>query len=67
MLDGQNPEWLAHTPPELVMAHLHIDKATFDAIPKNDVSVTPLSERVPDRLRLFGRRRPAAPTVVLRK
>src|SRR6266511_3465275 len=36
-------EWLAHTPPELVMAHLHIDKATFDAIPKNGVSVTPLS------------------------
>lgn len=22
-------EWLAHTPPELVMAHLRIDKATF--------------------------------------
>jgi len=36
-------EWLAHTPPELVMAHLNIDKATFDAIPKNGVSVTPLS------------------------
>jgi oxalate decarboxylase len=36
-------EWLAHTPPELVMAHLHIDKATYDAIPKNGVSVTPLS------------------------
>jgi len=36
-------EWLAHTPPELVMAHLKIDKATFDAIPKNGVSVTPLS------------------------
>jgi oxalate decarboxylase len=35
-------EWLAHTPPELVMAHLHIDKATYDAIPKNGVSVTPL-------------------------
>src|SRR6266404_5731191 len=28
-------EWLAHTPPELVMAHLRIDKATYDAIPKN--------------------------------
>ena len=39
----QNSEWLAHTPRELVMAHLHIDKATFDAIPKNGVSVTPLS------------------------
>ncbi len=36
-------EWLAHTPPELVMAHLHIDKATFDAIPKNGAVVTPLS------------------------
>jgi len=36
-------EWLAHTPPELVMAHLHIDKATYDTIPKNGVSVTPLS------------------------
>jgi oxalate decarboxylase len=36
-------EWLAHTPPELVMAHLNIDKATFAAIPKNGVSVTPLS------------------------
>jgi hypothetical protein len=41
--DGQNSEWLAHTPPEAVMAHLNIDKATFDAIPKNGVSVTPLS------------------------
>jgi oxalate decarboxylase len=36
-------EWLAHTPPELVMAHLHIDKATFDAIPKNGGVVMPLS------------------------
>jgi oxalate decarboxylase len=36
-------EWLAHTPPEAVMAHLHIDKATFDAIPKNDGAVMPLS------------------------
>ncbi|MEY2560971.1 MAG: oxalate decarboxylase [Verrucomicrobiota bacterium] len=36
-------EWLAHTPPELVMAHLRIDKATFDAIPRNGASVTPLS------------------------
>jgi oxalate decarboxylase len=36
-------EWLAHTPPELVMAHLHIDKATLDAIPKNGAVVTPLS------------------------
>jgi oxalate decarboxylase len=34
-------EWLAHTPPELVMAHLRIDKATFDAIPKEEVVVMP--------------------------
>ncbi len=36
-------EWLAHTPPELVMAHLKIDKATFDATPKNGAVVTPLT------------------------
>jgi oxalate decarboxylase len=36
-------QWLAHTPPELVRAHLKIDQATFDAIPKNRVVVTPLS------------------------
>src|SRR5438105_6736630 len=36
-------EWLAYTPPELVMAHLHIDRATYDAIPQNGISVTPLS------------------------
>ncbi|MFZ0480561.1 MAG: cupin domain-containing protein, partial [Terriglobales bacterium] len=34
-------EWLAHTPPELVMAHLGIDKATLDAIPKDEVVVMP--------------------------
>jgi oxalate decarboxylase len=34
-------EWLAHTPPELVMAHLRIDRATFDAIPKDEVVVMP--------------------------
>ncbi len=27
-------EWLAHTPAELVMAHLNIDKATYDAFPR---------------------------------
>jgi oxalate decarboxylase len=36
-------EWLAHTPSELVMAHINIDKATFDAIPKDGASVTLLS------------------------
>jgi oxalate decarboxylase len=35
-------EWLAHTPSELVMAHLHIDKATLDAIPKNGAVVMPM-------------------------
>lgn len=34
-------EWLAHTPPELVMAHLNIDKATFDKIPKKEFDVLP--------------------------
>jgi oxalate decarboxylase len=34
-------EWLAHTPPELVMAHLNIDRATFDAIPKTKDVVLP--------------------------
>lgn len=34
-------EWLSHTPPELVMAHLNIDKATLDAIPKDGVVVVP--------------------------
>lgn len=34
-------QWLAHTPAELVMAHLGIDRATFDAIPKNEVVVMP--------------------------
>jgi oxalate decarboxylase len=36
-------EWLAHTPPELVMAHLNIDRATLDAIPKNGGVVLPIS------------------------
>jgi oxalate decarboxylase len=35
-------EWLSHTPPELVMAHLKIDRATYDAIPKSEVVVMPL-------------------------
>jgi oxalate decarboxylase len=35
-------EWLAHTPAELVMAHLKIDKATYDAIPKLGGVVMPL-------------------------
>ena len=34
-------EWLAHTPPELVMAHLNIDKATLATLPKNEIVVLP--------------------------
>ena len=34
-------EWLAHTPPELVMAHLNIDKATLDAIPRDELVIVP--------------------------
>jgi oxalate decarboxylase len=35
-------EWLSHTPAELVMAHLNIDKATYDAIPKEKTVIMPL-------------------------
>jgi len=35
-------EWLAHTPPELVMAHLKVDKATLDAMQKKKSVVMPL-------------------------
>ena len=35
-------EWLAHTPPELVMAHLDIDKATLDAIPRKATVIMPV-------------------------
>jgi oxalate decarboxylase len=34
-------EWLTHTPPELVIAHLGIDKATLDAMPKENFAVMP--------------------------
>jgi oxalate decarboxylase len=34
-------EWLSHTPPDLVLAHLDIDKATLDAIPKDGAVVMP--------------------------
>jgi oxalate decarboxylase len=34
-------EWLTHTPPELVAAHLNIDKATLDAIPRDEVVILP--------------------------
>jgi oxalate decarboxylase len=35
-------EWLAHTPPELVMAHLHIDKPALDAIPREAPVIMPV-------------------------
>jgi oxalate decarboxylase len=35
--------WLAHTPPELVMAHLRIDQSTLDAIPKTENVIMPLA------------------------
>ena len=34
-------EWLTHTPPELVMAHLNIDKATLDAFKRDEIVVMP--------------------------
>jgi oxalate decarboxylase len=34
-------QWLAHTPAELVIAHLGIDRATYDALPKNETVVMP--------------------------
>ena len=34
-------QWLTHTPPELVLAHLGIDKSTLDAMPKDAVVVMP--------------------------
>ena len=34
-------EWLTHTPPELVMEHLGIDRSTLEAMPKDDIAVMP--------------------------
>jgi len=34
-------EWLAHTPPELVAAHLHLDKATLEALPRDKPVIVP--------------------------
>jgi oxalate decarboxylase len=34
-------EWLTHTPPELVMAHLRIDRQTYDALPKTENVLMP--------------------------
>ncbi|HEY2235418.1 MAG TPA: cupin domain-containing protein [Candidatus Angelobacter sp.] len=34
-------DWLSHTPPELVMAHLNIDRATLDAMPRDKLVIVP--------------------------
>ncbi len=34
-------QWLTNTPPELVMAHLNIDKATLDAISRDELVIVP--------------------------
>jgi oxalate decarboxylase len=34
-------EWLTHTPPELVLAHMKIDRATLDAIPRDEAVILP--------------------------
>jgi oxalate decarboxylase len=34
-------EWLSHTPPELVAAHLNLDKATLEALPKDKPLIVP--------------------------
>jgi len=34
-------DWLAHTPPELVMAHLNLDKETLAHLPKDKSPIVP--------------------------
>jgi oxalate decarboxylase len=34
-------EWLSHTPPELVAAHLNLDKATLAALPREKAVILP--------------------------
>jgi hypothetical protein len=34
-------EWFSRTPPELIAAHLNLDKATLDAIPRDNPLITP--------------------------
>jgi oxalate decarboxylase len=34
-------EWLTHTPPELVAAHLNLDKAMLDALPREKPLIVP--------------------------
>lgn len=35
-------EWLSHAPPELVMAHLNLDQATLDALPRQNYANLPV-------------------------
>jgi oxalate decarboxylase len=34
-------EWLSHTPPALVAAHLNLDQATLDALPREKTVIMP--------------------------
>ncbi len=34
-------EWLSHTPPELVRAHLNLDQSTVDGLPKEKLVIVP--------------------------
>jgi len=34
-------DWLAHTPPELVMGHLNLDKETLAHLPKDKSPIVP--------------------------
>jgi oxalate decarboxylase len=34
-------EWLTHTPPELVMAHLNIEQSAYDQIPREKLVILP--------------------------
>jgi len=35
-------EWMSHTPHQLVNQHLHVGTAMIDAIPKDEMVITPL-------------------------
>ena len=35
-------QWLTHTPPELIVEHLHLDQAILEALPKERAVIVPL-------------------------
>jgi oxalate decarboxylase len=35
-------EWMAHTPHQLIDQHLHVGRAMLDAIPKEEIVITPV-------------------------